>query len=218
MLNPKRIKKFLNELKIQKIELPEWDFQTRVDSINREILKKLKKANVNQISLGIEDIHDSVLQACGKIQTFSQIEQAVKTIKEVELKSHSNFILGLPSQTREQMLETISYAYKLDWFNYSSLKPFPGSKIYENPEKFGITILSKEWASYIIYEIPTESDVFPKVQQQEVFEKALRQYSEVLIERKTSNLLAFFESKYYLEVGFKKWYQKWKKDHYSGWN
>ncbi len=218
LVNPKRVRLFLEEVKSQKIELPAWDFQTRVDLINREILNDLKKANADQITLGIEDVNDSVLQACGKNQTFSQVERSIKIIKELDFRSHSNFIIGLPSQTREHMLKNISYSSKLDRFNFSTLKPFPGSKIYDNPENYGLTILSKEWERYITYEIVLDSTVFPRDQQKEVLKQAVQHYAEEYAVKGDLGLLETFETQTLLNLGFEEWYERWKKDRDSGWN
>jgi anaerobic magnesium-protoporphyrin IX monomethyl ester cyclase len=218
LLNYDHVRRFLKEIKANKISLPEWDFQTRVNLLNREILRELKEANAYEITLGIEDIHDSVLQKIGKNQTFNQIEDGLKIIKEIQLKSHSNFIMGLPSQTREQAIETITYASNLDRFNFSVIKPFPGTYLFNHPQEFGMTILTTNWEQYITYEIVMNSSVFPMDAQREVRELAVQHYARVHIERDLFDIYDLVEHKYLLKVGFDMWYEQWKKEHDSGWN
>jgi anaerobic magnesium-protoporphyrin IX monomethyl ester cyclase len=218
LLNHKQILRFVEELKAAKFQLPLWDFQTRVDLLSREILGVLKKINAYEITLGIEDIHDSVLQIIGKDQTISQVERAIKLIGELGLKSHSNFIIGLPTQTKDQALETITYASKLDRFNFSTIKPFPGTPLFTKPKAFGMAILTKNWEKYNSFEIVMDSHAFPIHNQEQVREHALRHYAQVHIERDLFDIYAYAEYKYLLNFGFDPWYARWKKEHWSGWN
>ncbi len=218
LLNHKQILHFVEEVKAAQLQLPLWDFQTRVNLISREILQALKRINAYEITLGIEDIHDSVLKIIGKNQTISQIERAIKLIGELGLKSHSNFIIGLPTQTKDQALETITYASKLDRFNFSTIKPFPGTPLLTRPEAFGMAILTNNWADYNSFEIVMDSRAFPVHAQEEARECALRQYAQVHIERDLFDIYSYAEYKYLLNSGFDPWYARWKKEHWSGWN
>ncbi|MFX1295977.1 MAG: B12-binding domain-containing radical SAM protein [Promethearchaeota archaeon] len=218
LLNHKRVKDFLKEAKNRKIELKQWMFETRVDTVNREILKELKKYDAHTISLGIEDIHNSVLQMIGKQQTFKQIQRAMKIIKEVGLHVESNFILGLPSQTKEQMLDNIEYSKNVDYFGFPCLLPLPGSQIINHPDKYGISILSKDWELYNGREIVTESISFPYQQQREVQDKAYRFLAQFQLE---NDSIFYFERERHkdiLEIGYHSWQEEWKEKQKSNWN
>ena len=56
------------------------------------------------------------------------------------IKTGASFMLGLPSETRKEMYETLNFAHKLDsywtWFNY--YLGIPGSDLYE-------TIIKEQW-------------------------------------------------------------------------
>ncbi|MFX1298350.1 MAG: B12-binding domain-containing radical SAM protein [Promethearchaeota archaeon] len=218
LLNPKKVRLFLDELKNRKMILNEWNFKTRIDTINRSILRELKKYNVYAIFLGIEDIHNSVLQTINKKQTFSQIKNALKIINNLNFTSHSNFVIGLPSQTRKHMLENISYANNVDHFVFLCLTPMPGSRIFTTPENFGLKILSKNWSLYNFREILTDSISFPAEQQKEMRDLAWNHMAEAYLQKEST---AFFDRKEYehlLEIGFESWYDEWKNRHLSGWN
>ncbi len=218
MINPKLIEQFLLELKRSNLQLPEWNFQTRVDLINKDLLIKLKGANADQVTLGIEDIHDNVLKMIRKTQSFDQLERGIKTLKELGFSAHSNFIIGLPSQTRKQALENISYADKLDRFNFSVIRPFPGTPIFNQPEDFGLKILTKQWDLYTTYEFVMDSVTFPLAEQIEVRELAVRHQMEVYRARDLFNIWELAESNRLFNDGFDKWYEEWKENHYSGWS
>ena len=209
---------FLAEFQKISTELPKWNFQTRADLIRKDLLKDLKKANAYQITLGIEDIHNSVLQAANKRITLDQIEKAVKIIKDLEFLLHSNFIIGLPTQTKSQALETIRYAEKIDRFNFSLLKPFPGAAIFSDPEKFGLKILSTQWENYTPYEIVMASKTFDHEAQKEIRELAVKHYVKFQIERGFFDLVSKREYRKVLDMGFEAWFDQWKENHSTGWS
>ncbi|MFX1297789.1 MAG: B12-binding domain-containing radical SAM protein [Promethearchaeota archaeon] len=218
LLNYKKVELFLNEVQNRKMELKNWGFQTRVDTINRAILRKLKKFDANLISLGIEDIHNSVLQKIGKQQNFNQIKNAVKVLKDLNFTVRSNFIIGLPFQTKEQMLENIDYANQLDLFHFPCLAPFPGSPLFSTPEKFGLTILSKDWELYTFREIVTDSMVFPIAQQKEIREIAWHKMAQLYLGKDSTFYHQRKELQHLLEIGFETWNEEWKQENLTGWN
>ncbi len=218
LLNEKKVREFIGEIENRKIVLKEWLFQTRVDTINKGILLDLKKKNAHSCALGIEDIHDSVLHATLKTQTFSQIESAIKILKKLDYKIEANFMIGLPSQTKKDMLENIAYSKKLDFFSFPCVLPFPGTQICNQPERFGLSILTKDWELYTGREIVMESLVFPIDQQREVRNVAYQHLARVQLEDES---LYYFEREKYerlLELGFEDFNEEWKKEQATGWN
>jgi radical SAM superfamily enzyme YgiQ (UPF0313 family) len=218
LLNKKRVQSFLNIVKKEKFSLPSWSFQTKVNLINAEILKELKVSNVKRITLGIEDINDQVLKNTGKDQNFNQISNAVKILKQLDYIIHSNFIIGLPAQTKEHVLADIKFTKNLDFFNFSFLKPFPGSNIYNTPSKYGLSILTKNWELYTIFEIVMQSKVFPLDQQNNIRDLAIRHYAQTYLNRGIFHFLERKEYEKLLELNFNEWYENWKNNHITYWS
>ena len=218
LLSLKRISQFVDEIRKRRIELKDWNFQTRINTLKKGILGELRSINAAGVTIGVEDIHDSVLKVIGKEQTFEQIERGLKILKELDYLIESNIIIGLPSQSKEHMLENIAYSDKLDICGCPCLTPFPGSQIFCHPEKFGLTFLSKDFESYTGKEIVTESDIFPFEQQREMRNLMWRHIAQVHLERESTY---FFDRKNYeriLEIGFEGWNEEWKQAHKLNWN
>ncbi|HUY01597.1 MAG TPA: radical SAM protein [Candidatus Deferrimicrobium sp.] len=218
LLNPKRVYLLFKEIKDRKIILDNWLFQSNVTTINRELLTYLKCFNASRIFLGIEEIHDGILKTIEKNQTFEQIENSIKVLHELDYVIHANFIIGLPSQTKELMLETLEFSKTVDYATFPCLVPFPGTKIFTSPDQFGLTILSKDWQLYTLMEIVLDSVSFPVVQQKQLQDLAWRLLAERELE---IDAPLYFRTKYYerlLDVGFERWNNEWKKEHESGWN
>jgi anaerobic magnesium-protoporphyrin IX monomethyl ester cyclase len=217
MFDYKRLRAFLDQVKAQKIELNSWTMGTRVNTIKQKILKELVNFNLSGVGLGIEDIHDSVLQAINKEQTFIQIKRALKTLKKLGLPVISNFIIGLPSQTRAHMLENIAFTENLDSWTCLYLVPLPGSKIGSEPEKYGLKILSKDYGSYSGEELVMDSTVFPAQEQKEMKDLACRRIAERSLKESSTFLDDRADYERLLEIGHEAWFREWKQKYSTGW-
>ena len=217
LLDQKKVHLFLAEVKNRKMELRNWLFKTRVDLLTRDILKELKKFNAGISFIGVEDIHDSVLQAMGKQITINQIERGIKILKDLNYVVKANFVIGLPSQTKEHMLENIAYSNKFDHFNFTFISPFPGTPIFNHPEAFGLSILTKKWELYHGMEPVMESNVFSVEQQKELRDLAWQHKAAIQLEREFSMIHPRSEWERLLELGFPAWYEEWKEKYSTGW-
>ena len=146
-LNHKRTINLLD--KLLHLGMPNWSVQTRVDCVSKKLLEKMSASNCVSIAFGVEDIHKNILSAINKNVDFKQILKAVRLARKLGIKVNANFIVGLPKQTRKDILENVEFAKReIDQPSFPTLTPFPGSEIGENPSKFGLKILTKEWTKY----------------------------------------------------------------------
>jgi radical SAM superfamily enzyme YgiQ (UPF0313 family) len=79
----------------RKLEI-KWMTTTRVDYVNLEFLKLMKKAGCFMLSFGIESLSQNVLDLCNKNTNLHQIESAIKLTKETGIDSMAHIIIGLP--------------------------------------------------------------------------------------------------------------------------
>jgi anaerobic magnesium-protoporphyrin IX monomethyl ester cyclase len=109
-----------------------WDIRTRVDIVDREMLESLKAAGCGRIHYGIESADPEILKVLQKGVTLPQVESAFKMTKEAGISTLAYFMFGSPTETREQMLNTINFAKRLDpdYCHFSVLTPFPATPIY----------------------------------------------------------------------------------------
>ena len=138
LLSRKRVIDFCNLVIKKKIDIT-WCCDTRIDIVNKEILKLMKKAGCWQVVYGIESGSQKILDNLHKNITLKQIEDAVKWSKDAGLEVRAFFIIGNPGETKETILETINFMKKLplDDFFLSYFTIFPGSPISRIAEKYG---------------------------------------------------------------------------------
>ena len=129
-----------------------WRAATRVDHAQRELLQMMKDAGCYEIDYGVETLSDNVLELSNKQITVEQIYQAVENAKFVGLETRLFFMIGLPSQDANIADDIINFieTAKPDAVDISTFIPFPGSDIYNNPEKYNIKILTKDFTKYVI--------------------------------------------------------------------
>jgi len=106
---------------------------SRVDTVDREVLRAMKQAGVETISFGFESGDEDVLKAMNKGTTIKQAKKAVALCREVGIDSIGYFIVGYPSETKKSILNTIKFIKEArpSWFKANLFVPYPGSTIYE---------------------------------------------------------------------------------------
>lgn len=79
---------------------------TRPDYIDREILDNLKAHGVTTIELGVQSMSDTVLKSANRGHTSTQVEAAVKLIKEYGFSLGLQMMTGLPGDSGEESIYT----------------------------------------------------------------------------------------------------------------
>jgi radical SAM superfamily enzyme YgiQ (UPF0313 family) len=110
-----------------------WKCEGRVNIINADTLAVMKKAGCEVIAYGIETSHQKGLDWLRKGVKVAQIEEAVKLTRRAGIKVLGYFIFGIPGETYEEELASVEFAIrlKLEYVQFASLSPFPGSELYD---------------------------------------------------------------------------------------
>ncbi|MDD5223062.1 MAG: radical SAM protein [bacterium] len=107
--------------------------QTRVDLVDPEILRQLKRAGFFLITYGAESGAAKVLEQSEKKILPEQIEAAVRWAREAGLQVQLDFIIGHPGETEseiEKSLKTV-LAWDPDYLVWARLVPYPGTRVAE---------------------------------------------------------------------------------------
>jgi anaerobic magnesium-protoporphyrin IX monomethyl ester cyclase len=106
---------------------------SRVDTIDEEKLKWMKKAGCDCITYGIESGDNEILKLMKKNTTVDMIKNAVSLTQENGIKTHGSFILGNYGDTLQTINQTIDLAIDLDLnqAQFSILVPLPGTECYQ---------------------------------------------------------------------------------------
>lgn len=128
----------------------------RLDTLNKDLLDIMKSAGLYSVSFGIESGSEKILRDMKKSLTKEKIIEKLRLIKESGLKSIGFFIIGYPTETKHDILETISFAKKLPLTRatFSIFKPFPGTEATEKVvSRGGINLHEMDFAKFVLNEV-----------------------------------------------------------------
>ena len=117
-----------------------WGCQMRVDDVDDEVLKMMKRAGCHSISYGFESYSPAVLKSMKKHITPDQIDRAIKATLKNKISMQGNFIFGDVAETMETAKETLDYFRQ----NYQAgiflgfINPYPGTEIYQRCLERGV--------------------------------------------------------------------------------
>lgn len=138
-LDRERVVDFCNQLKKSKMKIY-WDVRARIDHVDPELLKLMKSANCQRIQYGVESGSDRVLKRLKKGFTTDQARKAIQWTKEAGISTYSDFMIGNPGETMEDVEMTFRFAKALDpdYVHYSITMPLPRTPLYRQALQDGI--------------------------------------------------------------------------------
>lgn len=109
-----------------------WTCNSRVDYVDEEMLMLMGKAGCWFISWGIESANEIILKRARKGYKKEQAFKALKWSKAAGINNWGYFIIGLPGETEESILETIEYSKQLplDIALFHIAAPYPGTPFF----------------------------------------------------------------------------------------
>ena len=118
---------------------------SRVDTIDKEMLDYMGKSGCWVISFGIESGSQKILDLCKKGIKITQIEKAISLCKSSNILTLGHFIFGLLGENEGTLKKTFKFSKSLglDFAFYYIATPFPGSELYER-----IKPKTNDWNKY----------------------------------------------------------------------
>lgn len=137
-INMRRAEAICDEIIRQKIRV-DWSCTTRVDHVDENLIRKMKRAGCWLISYGVESGNADVLKMAKKGCTLEQVREAFKLTKKFKIRTLGFFMFGLPGETDETTRETIDFSLELDpdLASWAVVTLLPGSKLYDTTIKSG---------------------------------------------------------------------------------
>ncbi len=153
----------------------------RVDRVDEELLELMKKANVWLMNVSPESGDPESINLMKKGFSKEAVREIVKKSKDLGFFIYSNFMVGFPWETEEQIKRTSNFALELDvdMAQFTRVVAFPNTELYDmcnlnykiegdiglfyNDPKFNISKLGDDKISELIKEAYKKFYFRPKI-------------------------------------------------------
>lgn len=128
---------------------------TRLSALDNETLPLLKRAGCHFIGLGIESASPRIRKQISKGVDLLEIREKVALINKHQIGVPGYFMLGFADETREEMDDTIAFAFTEPFFYraFEVAYPLPGTPLLTYMKaKFSLSRV--DWASFDVYRSP----------------------------------------------------------------
>jgi len=108
----------------------------RADSLDEELLKRMKEVGFKSFGIGVEAGNNRVLKILKKGETIEQIEDVIRLCCDMGFEISLFFVYGTPGETMEDIEDSVNIARKYPVFktDFYNLIPFPGTQLWKFAE------------------------------------------------------------------------------------
>jgi radical SAM superfamily enzyme YgiQ (UPF0313 family) len=137
-----------------------WIAQTRVDRIDRPLIRRMKEAGCVGVSLGIESGNDRVLKELKKGFTRAQAMEGIRICQDEGVMMRLLFMIGNPTETADEVRDTIDLACqaKAITVQVHISTPYPGTGLLGEAGGDGDHITDFSSYNKVVYNLSAMTD------------------------------------------------------------
>ena len=171
--NKEQVKGLAREIMKRGIKI-DWFCNSRVDTIDEEMIMLMAKSGCKVITFGVESLDERILKNIKKGINARQVEDAVRLCRKYRIKSQLHIIFGLPGETKETLNKTINETLRINpyYAQFYCAVPFPGTEFREYVLEKGYM----EYAKWERYEINNALVSYPNLSSKEIQDARKRAY------------------------------------------
>ena len=102
-----------------------WKCQTRIDSINKETLKLLKRSGCIGIICSFESINNDTLEYINKGFNSDDIHKAVELFEKIQMPWSGGVLVGFPNEKEKHIKSTINFTKQISKNKYCGINTIP---------------------------------------------------------------------------------------------
>ncbi len=138
-VNKKRVEQIANIIVEEGFKF-DWGADVRAnyfDNFDADFLNLLRKSGCKGLNIGAESGSQRVLDFVQKDIKLEQTLKAAKMLKDAQINLTLFFMIGFPTQTREEVMETLDFIDKIEKINPNAksliavFTPYPGTKLFD---------------------------------------------------------------------------------------
>lgn len=126
-----------------------FKISARVDTVKPYLLDALAEAGCYRIHYGVETASPRLLKYLQKQTTPEKVSQAFQWTRDAGIGTFAYCMIGIPTETREEMFNTVDFAISLDpdYAQFSICTPYPKTALYQSMLEMGI-ITDDYWRAF----------------------------------------------------------------------
>lgn len=127
-----------------------WECNLRANLVDEEVLSAMRRAGLRKVNIGIESANQRILDEVFQKQiTWENVEEAINVCNKLKLKIQGYFMLGAPSETMDEVMNTIRTAARLnlDDATFSITTPLPHTFLFDRTR----SLIDREFEDYDYY-------------------------------------------------------------------
>jgi radical SAM superfamily enzyme YgiQ (UPF0313 family) len=163
----------------------------RIDKLDLELLKLMKRAGCYLMALGIESANQRILNMVSKDLDCQVVRQVVEWVVKSGIEAWGFFMIGFPTETLAEVNNTIEFALSLPLTRaqFTKTTPLPGTSIYEWWKREWGNGVDINWATFNYYAFNSDWSEVPAAELNRLQKRAhLRFY------RRPKNFLTIVKS------------------------
>lgn len=148
-VNKKRVVELCERIISEKIKI-DFYITTRVDIIDYDILKIMKKAGLKAIDFGVETGSPNMLNLIDKGITQEKIIKAVTMCDKIGIIWNIFLMIGFPDETEEDINMTLEFAKKIKPYSayLSIFTPYPETPLYDRAVELFLIPEKIQWSHF----------------------------------------------------------------------
>jgi anaerobic magnesium-protoporphyrin IX monomethyl ester cyclase len=137
-LNKDRVQEFCEGI-LKRGYKVDWKCESRVNLVDLETLKLMKRAGCSMIAYGVESGNQHGLDYLKKKIKIEETRRAFAMTHQAGIETMAYFILGIPVESYEEELQTIKFAKEINssYVQFSILSPLFGTRLFEEAKEKG---------------------------------------------------------------------------------
>jgi len=130
-VNKKRVYDFCSRLRQEKVGVY-WECNANLNTLDRDMLIEMRSAGCIAIKVGIESGSDRIHKIINKKLNNEIVMSKMKLFHGTDIHVTCYFMMGIPGETREDILKTLEFAYRInpDFISISVYEIFPETKLH----------------------------------------------------------------------------------------
>jgi anaerobic magnesium-protoporphyrin IX monomethyl ester cyclase len=129
----KRNEELCKEMIRKKMNLT-WIANARVGSVNKDMMKLMKKAGCHMIKFGVESGNQQLLNNIKKDITLKMTRLSYKWANEIGMDTHAHVMLGTPGETKKTIKQTIRFVKEINptTVTFGICTPYAGTELFQD--------------------------------------------------------------------------------------